>query len=323
MNPVSSGSSRGVDEEHGLTLIVSDRVIAADGVVMVSLRDRDGGELPAWSPGAHIDLSLGRGLVRQYSLCGDPSERDVWRIGVLRQRDSRGGSAFVHDRLHPGVTLSGRGPRNHFRFEGSVGEYLFIAGGIGITPLIPMIAAAEAAGARWVLHYGGRNNASMALRDELSRFDDKVHLYPQDEVGLPDLDAILRDAGPEAIVYCCGPDSLLEAAEKVAARHGLTIRVERFAPKAVAAPKWDGPFEVVLSQTGITITVPPGRSILDVAEDAGAMVVSSCQEGTCGTCETPVLEGIPDHRDSLLTDETNTMMICVSRAACPRLVLDL
>ncbi|WP_405976615.1 PDR/VanB family oxidoreductase [Streptomyces sp. NBC_00988] len=290
---------------------------------MVSLRPRDGGSLPPWAPGAHIDLALGPDLVRQYSLCGDPARRDVWRIGVLREPNGRGGSAFVHDRLHPGTHVAGRGPRNHFCFDPSAAEYVFIAGGIGITPLVPMVAAAAAAGDRWTLHYGGRSTASMALREELTRYGDKVRLYPQDEVGLPDLASIMRSAGPGAVVYCCGPNGLLDAAEKAAARQGLTIRVEHFTPKATAGPEGDSEFEVVLSQTGVTVTVPPDRSILDVAEEAGAMVVSSCQEGTCGTCETPVLEGIPDHRDSLLTDETDTMMICVSRAACPRLVLDL
>ncbi|MFF3569277.1 PDR/VanB family oxidoreductase [Nocardia jiangxiensis] len=316
-----SGTAAAEDRE--LDLIVHDRIEAADDVVILVLRNQDGGALPKWSPGAHLDLVLGADLVRQYSLCGSPGDDARMHIGVRRETYGRGGSQYVHDNLFPGTAVRARGPRNNFEFDSAASSCLFIAGGIGITALMPMIAAAHRAGVEWVLHYVGRDLAHMVFRDELAAFGDRVRLYPRDRVRRPDIDDIVGAAAPGATVYCCGPASVIEAAEDAAAHHQLPIHVEYFVPKQRDAPVWEEAFEVELAQTGVTITVPPDRSILEVAEEAGAMIVSSCQEGTCGTCETPILEGVPDHRDSVLSDETDVMMICVSRAACPRLVLDL
>jgi ferredoxin-NADP reductase len=275
-----------------------------------------------------VDLELPGGLTRQYSLCGDPADRTTWRIGVLREPEGRGGSELVHDKLHEGELIDVRGPRNHFELISSP-RYLFVAGGIGITPILAMITAAERAGADWELHYGGRSRRSMAFLESLEEVTgNKVTLHPQDEVGLIDLERILGTPRPDTLVYCCGPEPLLNAVEqRCAAWPTGALHVERFAPKDVGAPVLTGSFEVELATTGLTLTVPPERSILDVVEEAGVSVLSSCQEGTCGTCETPVLAGQVDHRDSLLTPEeqaaNDTMFICVSRAACPRLVLDL
>jgi ferredoxin-NADP reductase len=247
---------------------------------------------------------------------------------VLREPEGRGGSEFVHDKLHEGELIDVRGPRNHFELISSP-RYLFVAGGIGITPILAMITAAERAGADWELHYGGRSRRSMAFLESLEEVTgNKVTLHPQDEVGLIDLERILGTPRPDTLVYCCGPEPLLNAVEqRCAAWPTGALHVERFAPKDVGAPVLTGSFEVELATTGLTLTVPPERSILDVVEEAGVSVLSSCQEGTCGTCETPVLAGQVDHRDSLLTPEeqaaNDTMFICVSRAACPRLVLDL
>ncbi|MGR6921899.1 PDR/VanB family oxidoreductase [[Actinomadura] parvosata] len=304
-------------------LVVHARARAADEVITLDLRDPDGAELPSWTPGAHLDLVLAGDLVRQYSLCGDPAERTTWRIAVLREPDGRGGSAFVHDELHPGATILVRGPRNHFPLHPAP-RYLFIAGGIGITPILPMVAAAEAAGAGWRLAYGGRSRASMAFVRDL-RDDDRVTVWPQDERGLLDLDALLADAAPGTLVYCCGPAPLLAAVEERCPPD--VLHLERFSPKDAGPPLVSGPFEVELAGSGRTLTVPPGRSILDVVEEAGVPVLSSCREGTCGTCETGVLAGAVDHRDSLLSAEEraagDVMFICVSRAAGPKLVLDL
>nr|WP_208383092.1 PDR/VanB family oxidoreductase [Modestobacter marinus] len=316
-----------------MRLQVTRRTTGAEGVVVLELRDPTGADLPAWSPGAHIDLRLPGGLTRQYSLCGDPHDRAVWQIGVLREPAGRGGSALVHDQVQEGAEVDVRGPRNHFELVPAA-RYVFIAGGIGITPILPMAAAAEEAGATWEFHYGGRTRTSMAFLQALEALEAKtghglrVTLHPQDEVGLIDLDRILGTPQPDTAVYCCGPEPLLTAVEQRCTDWPPgALHVERFAPKEQGERVLSGDFDVELTLSGTTLTVPPDKSILQVVEEAGIPVLSSCQEGTCGTCETGVLEGTVDHRDSLLTPEeqaaNDTMFICVSRAACPKLVLEL
>ncbi|HEY0561173.1 MAG TPA: PDR/VanB family oxidoreductase [Frankiaceae bacterium] len=318
-------------EEVDLRLRVTRRDESAEGVAVLDLQDPEGGELPAWAPGAHCDLVLpgeGEPVTRQYSLCGDPADRTTWRVAVLREPGGRGGSRRIHDELTEGTAVAVRGPRNAFALEPAP-AYVFVAGGIGITPLLPMIAAAHAAGADWQLHYGGRSRASMAFRERLQdTYGARVTVHPQDEVGLLDLDALLGTPRPGALVYCCGPEPLLEAVEqRCAGWPSGSLHVERFAPKPMGEPVRTDAFEVELAQSGLTLTVPPELTVLEAVERAGVQVLSSCQEGTCGTCETAVLAGVPDHRDSLLTEAEraagDTMMICVSRAACPKLVLDL
>ncbi|MET7683545.1 PDR/VanB family oxidoreductase [Streptomyces sp. NPDC005423] len=304
-------------------LVVHSREVVADGVLALTLRHPSGEPLPDWEPGAHIDVVLGPGLERQYSLCGDPADRASWRIAVLREPAGRGGSAHVHERLAPGDSVLVRGPRNHFRLEPAP-RYRFVAGGIGITPVLPMLAAAEAAGADWTLLYGGRTRNSLAFIGELARYGDRVTLAPQDETGLLDLASVAVDAGDGTLVYCCGPGPLLDAVE--ARCPASVLRVERFRP-TVQATGGDGEFEVELALSGRTLTVPAGVSVLDTVRAAGVEVLFSCAEGTCGTCETDVLEGTPDHRDSVLTDAEReageTMLICVSRCRGKRLVLGL
>jgi cytochrome P450/ferredoxin-NADP reductase len=299
----------------------------ADGVVTLALRRADGRPLPAWAPGAHVDLILDGAPTRQYSLCGDPADLQEYRVGVLRDPQGRGGSLHVHDQLRAGDTVRVRGPRNNFPLAASP-RYLFIAGGIGITPILPMIAAAEAAGADWRLVYGGRRRASMAFLDELTPYAAKVSVRPQDETGLLDLEGLLGTPRPGTLVYCCGPEPLLAAVEQhCRAWPPNALHVERFAPRAQRGPVRTEAFDVVLRRSELTLTVPPERSILSVVEEAGVSVLSSCAEGTCGTCETAVLGGEPDHRDSVLTEQERAaqhcMMICVSRSCGPRLVLDL
>ncbi|MEU5878585.1 PDR/VanB family oxidoreductase [Spirillospora sp. NPDC047279] len=308
-------------------LVVHGREQVADQVVSLVLRDAAGADLPAWTPGAHIGLVLGDGLVRQYSLCGDPADRTAWRIAVLREPDGRGGSSFVHRALHPGATVLADGPRNRFPLLPAP-RYLFVAGGIGITPILPMIAAAEAAGARWRLAYGGRTTASMAFTRPLQAYGDRVSLWPQDQRGLLDLDGLLSREPPDTLVYCCGPAPLLDAVgARCADRPGGTLHTERFTPEEPEDAAEARSFDVELAVSGRTLTVPAGRTIVEVVEEAGVQILTSCREGTCGTCETAVLAGTVDHRDSLLTPEeraaNDTMFVCVSRAACPKLVLDL
>lgn len=304
-------------------LVVDRRESAADGVLALTLSHPLGEELPAWEPGAHIDVLLGPDLERQYSLCGEPADRRAWRICVLREPGGRGGSAYVHEELRQGDKVRVRGPRNNFLLRPAP-RYRFIAGGIGITPILPMLAAAEASGAQWSLLYGGRTRDSMAFTGELGAYGDRVTLAPQDETGLLDLGSVLDDVPEGTLVYCCGPGPLLDAVE-ARCPDGL-LHVERFRPKEQETGP-DGEFEVVLERTGKTLTVPVGVSVLDTVRAAGVEVLYSCTEGTCGTCETDVLEGTPDHRDSVLGDEEReageTMLICVSRCRGRRLVLDL
>ncbi|SFK38091.1 PDR/VanB family oxidoreductase [Geodermatophilus ruber] len=315
-----------VGSEFEADVRVEGKREGAEGVVVLTLREVADQPLPPWTPGAHVDLVLDGMRTRQYSLCGDPADHHVWRLGVFREADGLT-SVYVHERLQVGDVVRVRGPRNNFPLV-DASRYLFIGGGIGITPLLPMIAAAEAAGADWRLVYGGRRRDSMAFLDELARYGDRVSVRPQDETGLLDLDALLGTPADGTRVYCCGPEPLLAAVEhRCASWPAGSLHVERFTARPLAEPARTEAFEVVLAQSELTLPVPPDRSILEVVEEAGIAVLSSCAEGTCGTCETGVLEGTPDHRDSVLSPEEqqagDCMMICVSRACTARLVLDL
>ena len=247
---------------------------------------------------------------------------------MLHEPDGRGGSDFVHARLHRDETVRVRGPRNHFPLHGEA-RLVFIAGGIGITPILPMVRAAAAAGLDWTLHYGGRSRTSMAYLDEIeARYPDRVRIYSEANDGMIDLATLLDSPRMDTSVYCCGPEGLLAAVEDRCSRWPTgSLRVERFAP-AASGPTDDGTaFEVEFATSGVVAVVEPGRSIVEVAEEHGIAVITSCEEGVCGTCETKVLEGEPDHRDSVLTPEEraacDSMMICVSRCRSARLRLDL
>ena len=307
-------------------LRVAGRREVADGIVELTLVDPTGAPLPAWTAGAHVDLILDPSLTRQYSLCGSATDRASWKIGVLRDPNSRGGSVHVHDELAEGSTVRVRGPRNHFPLHPSP-RYQFIAGGIGITPILAMIEAAESRGAEWSLLYGGRSRASMAFLDKLEG-DDRVTVWPEDEEGLLDLASVLDTPRPDTLVYCCGPGALLDAVEEgCASWPDGSLHVERFAAKAVEAPEdaLDS-FDVECSRSGVTVKVTEGASIFDELESAGVNVLGSCMEGVCGTCEADVLEGTPDHRDSVLSrserERGATIMLCVSRSLSEKLVLD-
>lgn len=303
--------------------VIELREWLADDVIGLTLCRPDGGDMPEWAPGAHVDLLLDNGLVRQYSLCGDPAERGELRIAVLLEPDGRGGSAFVHDELIAGSKIRIRGPRNNFPLVPAQ-RYLFVAGGIGITPILPMVESMRPEH-DWRLVYGGRTLTSMAFADRLARHP-QVELHPQDWHGLLDLESLLDEPDDDTVIYCCGPESLLEAIAKASAHWPESaLHVERFKPLPDVGEST--PFEVDLARSGRTVHVPADRSILAALEEAGLSLLSSCREGTCGTCETDVLDGVPDHRDSLLTDAEraacDSMMICVSRSRSSRLTLDL
>lgn len=309
-------------------LVLERKETVAEGVVLLTLCDPEGRPLQEWEPGAHIDLILKTGLVRQYSLCGDPRDRSRLQVAVLREPESRGGSSYVHDVLAEGESVRIRGPRNNFPLE-KTKRYLFVAGGIGITPMLPMIAAVHARGADWSLVYGGRTRASMAFREDLQRaYGERVSLRPQDEYGLLDLPSLLGKPQRRTAVYACGPEPLLAAVEAGCQKWPSgALHLERFAPKEDLAAGPHSGFEVELAQSGKTLLVSEDMSILEAVADAGVSVMTSCEEGICGTCETKVLSGAIDHRDSVLDDQEraagDTMMICVSRAKGDRLVLDL
>ncbi|MDN3460779.1 PDR/VanB family oxidoreductase [Rhodococcus sp. APC 3903] len=310
-------------------LVVRQMRWESQDVMSVRLEKSDGAALAAWTPGAHIDIHLGPTLIRQYSLCGDPDDKTGYRIAVLRDPASRGGSEHVHEMLRPGQLVSVSEPRNNFELIDSP-HFLFIAGGIGITPILAMIREVSRRGASWELHYGGRSKSGMAFLDEIAEFQGSVEIVCEDESGRLNLTELLSVPRAGTAVYTCGPEGLLEAVES----HGAewpdgAIQLERFKPK-VADPADSGgdrAVRVVCSRSGISAVASPDRSILDTLEDAGIDVSNSCREGMCGSCETPVLEGIPDHRDSVLSaaeqSSGKTMMICVSRARTDELVLDL
>jgi ferredoxin-NADP reductase len=324
MQPASAAARR----ERTAVLQVRQRRAGADGVLVLTLADPLGRDLPAWTPGAHIDLVLaGLGAVRQYSLCGSPDDRSEWQIGVLRQPDGRGGSQYVHDALEVGAAVEVRGPRNHFPLVPSR-HYRFIAGGIGITPILPMVAAATAEGRSWELLYGGRSRRSMAFLPELAAYGDRVRVHPQDEAGHLPLASVLADPRPDCLIYCCGPEPLLAAVEAWGSIWPAgSVHTERFAPRCDPPERRETAFDVVCRRSGRTLTVSPDRSILEVAEAAGVSPLWACREGVCGTCETRVLDGVPDHRDTVLTarerESNESLIICVSRSSSARLVLDL
>jgi ferredoxin-NADP reductase len=307
-------------------LVVEGRRNVTADVVELRLRAPDGERLPDWSPGAHIDLVLPSGRVRQYSLCGDPADDFEYRLAVLRVPDGRGGSNEVHDLLATGDLIEIRGPRNNFSLI-EAGSYLFIAGGIGITPLLPMLQEAQHKGVPWRLAYGASSSDAMAFRDEvLGLGGNRVQLWPQDELGLLPVRTLLAESeGSE--VYCCGPEPLLSAVIGAGGMSGVTPHFERFSstssPEALRPAR---PFDVLLARSGRTVAVPAHQSLLDVLLAIDPGYPYSCREGTCGTCLLNVLEGEIDHRDVLLTEperlSSHVMLPCVSRAASRRIAVD-
>ncbi|WP_179220409.1 cytochrome P450 [Rhodococcus sp. NCIMB 12038] len=315
-----------------LRVQVSDATVVADDVVAMKFVAPSGAELPKWDAGAHVTLILPDGMERQYSLCGAPHSVDpyTYRVAVLREAAGRGGSAHIHSRIAVGDELEIVAPRNHFPL-GEASEYRFVAGGIGITPISAMISEAEERGAKWSLLYLGRSRERMAFATELvALYGDRVTVRADSESGPPDLALLIPDdttSHSSAPIYACGPAPLLDGLQKlVDDRPGMRLHVERFTPVEVTDLP-SNPFTVVLARSDRRIHIPPSKTIIEVLGEEGIDVLSSCMEGTCGTCETAVLAGTPCHRDSVRTREeqrsTSTMMICVSRANSPTLTLDL
>ncbi|MBT2523483.1 PDR/VanB family oxidoreductase [Arthrobacter sp. ISL-28] len=324
MNEISSATL--AERTPGSTLRIATREVAAEGLITLDLERADGGRLPDSTPGAHIDVMLGNGLTRQYSLCGDPRDAHRYRVAVLREPDGRGGSASIHDELTVGSTVGLGGPRNNFAIVPS-NRYKFIAGGVGITPILPMIVAADQLGASWELLYLGRRRETMAFLDDLVRYGDRVTIHTSADSGRADLAAWIGATDPDTKVFVCGPTGLLDEVEAstISWRTGW-VRLERFQAARHPAPVRTAPFEIELARTGRLVTVNPDVTVAEAIRDAGATVLTSCGQGVCGTCEVSLLAGEADHRDAILDDSErqaqNCMFVCLSRALTDRLVLD-
>lgn len=298
----------------------------ADGVLSLELTASDGGSLPPFEPGSHVDLHLPSGTMRQYSLCSNPADSSHYRIAI---RAVSGGqsSQFVHRKLRPGELLAVSPPRNNFSLV-EAENYIFVAGGIGITPLMPMMRRASARKKSWTLFYCNRSDAAAPFLSEIKALGGEISLHSSASGTRLDVVRQLGAVRENTAVYCCGPERLMLAVEEATAGWPEgTVHFEWFAPRSRPSDEASGGFEVVCQASGVTLTVPPDRSLLSVLNEAGISIPSSCEQGICGTCEVRVLAGEVDHRDSILSQAeraTNqTMLTCVSRAISPRLVLDI
>ncbi|GAB84276.1 PDR/VanB family oxidoreductase [Gordonia rubripertincta] len=313
--------------------IVNREVVAHDeNVIALTLAAAEGGMLPSWHAGAHVDVLLPSGRMREYSLCGDPTDREHYRIAVRRIPDGGGGSIEVHDALTIGEVVSIKGPRNAFPLavpgHGSPARRLrFIAAGIGITPILPMLAVAERFGLDWSMIYTGRSADSIPFLDEVAKFGDRITIRTDDQHGLPTMSELVGpvpDSDADLAVYCCGPVPMLENLRRhLCDRADIELHYERFSPPPVEN---GSPFTVTLASTGARIPVAADESALAAIRRVMPSVPYSCQQGFCGTCKVRTLSGDIDHRDNILTEperEAGTMLTCVSRSAGGNLTLDL
>ncbi|MBJ3778129.1 PDR/VanB family oxidoreductase [Acuticoccus mangrovi] len=321
-----------------IEVIVSQVVDVASDIRALTLESADGTPLPAYEPGAHIDVHVpgtSSPTIRQYSLCRAPGAAPAYEIAVQRAPDSRGGSVALHDNVRAGDRIAIEAPRCMFPIAADARRHLLVGGGIGVTPLLSMAEALAARGAPFALHYCARNAAAAAFVDRLEEapFEGHAQLHLDDRDGRPDIAALLGPFEAGTHVYVCGPDGFMRAVIDAAEAAGwpaehvhreyFTVPTDTSAPEAADA---DGSFEVELSSSGKVYVIPPGASIAEVLEADGVMLPLSCEAGVCGSCMTKVLAGIPDHRDYVLTpaerDSGTVMCPCVSRALSKRLVLD-
>ncbi len=315
-----------------LSVRVERRTSEADDICSYELVSADGSDLPPFAAGAHIDVHVAPGLVRQYSLCNPPHERHRYLIGVLRDPASRGGSQAMHDAIAAGATLHISAPRNLFALTDAP-RSLLLAGGIGVTPILAMAEALSAQGAQFEFHYCARSPERMAFRDRIaaSSFAAVSHLYfdTGDRARKLDLPGLLASLDRSTHIYFCGPAGFIEHVKTCAAQQqwpAAQLHLEYFGA-VVEEAAGDQPFEVQLKSTGAAYTIPVGVTVMKVLQDAGVFVPASCEQGVCGTCLTRVLEGVPDHRDQYLTEEeqaaNDQFTPCCSRSKTPTLLLDL
>jgi ferredoxin-NADP reductase len=310
-----------------MELVLTRIEMAARDTNLYTFQRADKGKLPGADPGAHIGVILPNGIERQYSLVNAGAELTAYTVGVKRDANSRGGSVFLHDQMKVGSKVAVQPPRNNFPLKEDAELVVLIAGGIGITPIYCMIQRLNALGKKWELYYSCRSRMDTAFLDELSQHGSAHFHFDDEEAGkFLNVAAIVEKLPKSAHLYCCGPAPMLAAFE-AATQHWpqAQVHVEYFTPKFAAAQ--EGGFVVELARSKRELTVPPGKSILQCVREAGIQVPHSCEEGVCGACETRVISGTPDHRDTILTEserkESATMMICCSGSKTPRLVLDI
>jgi len=298
----------------------------ADGVLSLDLSAPEGSDLPEFTAGAHVDLHMPNGQSRQYSLCGDPADRKTYRLGI-RQVDGGAVTSVVHRQLRPGALLEVSAPRNNFPLLPAP-NYLFIAGGIGITPMLPMLREANACGAKWTLLFCVRRHEDAPFLAEAQSLGGDVVLHASALGTRLDVEARLATVEPDTQIYCCGPEKLMVEVE-THSRHWPegSVHFEWFSARARPEDEVSDGFELVCARSHLTLNVPSEKTVVQVLLDAGIQIPLSCEQGICGSCECRVLEGQVDHRDSILSTAeqlaNETMMVCVSRAKSPRLVLDL
>ena len=313
--------SRVLPVQRTNTAVVTKRELVAPDVVALTLADPDGGLLPSWTPGAHIDVQLPSGRRRQYSLCGSPGRRTDYRIAVRRIADGGGGSIEMHDIFDVGATCEFEGPRNAFYLVTDEQDVLFVIGGIGVTPILPMIQMAHQHGISWRAVYAGRSRQYMPLLDEVVAVaPDRVTVWADDERGrFATADELLAHAGPTTAVYVCGPTGMLDSVRTARDKHtNAPLHYERFSPPPVV----DGiPFELELARSAKVLSVPANRSALAVMLDRDPATAYSCQQGFCGTCKVKVLAGEVDRRGRTAEGD-DEMLVCVSRAKSDRVVID-
>lgn len=302
----------------------------AEDIASYELAATDGAELPPFDAGAHVDLHLPGGMVRSYSLLNAPAERARYVIGVRHEREGRGGSQWMHRSLHIGDVLHISPPANDFALHEAAPMSVFIAGGIGITPILCMLERLEALGQPWRLYYASRSPAGTAFTQRLAELDRGrgwvQHCFATARARRMDIAAIAAAAPAQAHLYCCGPNAMIDDFERACAgRPAAQVHFERFAASQAAAV--DGGYAVELRRSGQRLSIPAGKSILDTLLEHGIDVDYSCSSGICGSCRVAVLEGEPDHRDDCLSEaerrESRSIMVCCSGSRSPTLVLDL
>lgn len=317
-------------KEQLLKVRVRKRDLQGDGVVVIELAAADEAALPPFEAGAHVDAHLETGLVRQYSLCGDPAESRSYRLGVLKDPASRGGSVKVHERWKEGTEVIIGAPRNLFPLAHGAQRTILMGGGIGITPMIAMAYSLHARGEPFELHYCGRARSRCAFVDELesAAFADQVFTHFDDEVDSAlDIDAVLGVGSPGLHLYTCGPSGFMQWVIDAASRLGYAESNVHFEYFQVEVDGSGTSFEVVAAASGKTVRVEEGQTIVEALGSIGIKIDVSCEQGVCGTCMCGVLEGEPDHRDVYFTDEekqaNDQILLCCSRARSKKLVLDI